>query len=384
MSGFLEGVGSLAWDAINGVAWLFRSDVPELMLSLSLLLGALSVVVISLVLLERKYLGRLQMRMGPMRVGPHGVLQPVADVVKLMGKEDIMPSWVDRWVYYIAPLVLFVPSFVIWVTIPSSPTLVLRDLELGLLYVIAFSVVSIVGLIMAGWGSANKYGVLGGLRSVAQLISYEIPIIAVALTVALLAGSLNLVEIVEKQSPVPFAVLQPLGLFLFLMAGLAEVGRTPFDIYHAESEIMGGPFVEYSGAHWAIFYLAEYINTFLLAALIVVLFLGGWSGPFLPPVLWFLLKTYAIVLLFFWFRGTFPRLRIDQLMSLAWKVLVPLSFFNLMLAAASRFYGWPDWVLAVLGLAALVALGALTYRATSGRSARPALRLVPAREVRRA
>ena len=384
MSGFLEGVGSLAWDAINGVAWLFTSDVPELMLSLSLLLGALSVVVISLVLLERKYLGRLQMRMGPMRVGPHGVLQPVADVVKLMGKEDIMPSWVDRWVYWIAPLVLFVPSFVIWVTIPSSPSLVLRDLELGLLYVIAFSVVSIVGLIMAGWGSANKYGVLGGLRSVAQLISYEIPIIAVALTVALLAGSLNLVEIVEKQSPVPFAVLQPLGLFLFLLAGLAEVGRTPFDIYHAESEIMGGPFVEYSGAHWAIFYLAEYINTFLLAALIVVLFLGGWSGPLLPPIIWFLLKTYAIVLLFFWFRGTFPRLRIDQLMSLAWKVLVPLSFFNLMLAAASRFYGWPDWVLAVLGLAALVALGAFTYRATSGRSARPTLRLVPAREVRRA
>ena len=384
MSGFLEGVGSLAWDALNGIAWLFTSDVPELMLSLSLLLGALSVVVLSLVLLERKYLGRLQMRMGPMRVGPHGVLQPVADAVKLMGKEDIMPSWVDRWVYWIAPLVLFVPSFAIWVTIPSSPSLVLRDLELGLLYVIAFSVVSIVGLIMAGWGSANKYGVLGGLRSVAQLISYEIPIIAVALTVALLAGSLNLVEIVEKQSPVPFAVLQPLGLFLFLMAGLAEVGRTPFDIYHAESEIMGGPFVEYSGAHWAIFYLAEYINTFLLAALIVVLFLGGWSGPLLPPIIWFLLKTYAVVLLFFWFRGTFPRLRIDQLMALAWKVLVPLAFFNLILAATARFYGWPDWTLAVLGLAALVALGVFGYRATSGRSSRPALRLVPAREVRRA
>ena len=384
MTGFLEGVGSLAWDALNGIAWLFTSHVPELVLSLSLLLGALSVVVLSLVLLERKFLGRLQMRMGPMRVGPHGVLQPVADVVKLMGKEDIMPSWVDRWVYWIAPLVLFVPSFAIWVTIPSSPSLVLRDLELGLLYVIAFSVVSIVGLIMAGWGSANKYGVLGGLRSVAQLISYEIPIIAVALTVALLAGSLNLVEIVEKQSPVPFAVLQPLGLFLFLMAGLAEVGRTPFDIYHAESELMGGPFVEYSGAHWAIFYLAEYINTFLLAALIVVLFLGGWSGPLLPPIAWFLLKTYAIVLLFFWFRGTYPRLRIDQLMALAWKVLVPLAFFNLILAAAARFYGWPDWTLAVLGLAALVAVGVLGYRATSGRSARPTLRLVPAREVRRA
>ena len=248
----------------------YGNDITQVVIGLLALLTVLSVIVLSLVWIERKFLGRLQMRMGPMRVGPHGLLQPVADAVKLVSKEDIMPSWVDRWVYWLAPLALFVPSFIIWITIPSSPTLVLRNLELGLLYVIAFSVVSIVGLIMAGWGSANKYGVLGGLRSVAQLISYEIPIIAVALTIAMMAGSLNLVKIVEAQSSAPYILLQPLGLFIFLMAGLAEVGRTPFDIYFAESEIMGGPFVEYSGAHWAIFFLAEYINTFLLAALIAL------------------------------------------------------------------------------------------------------------------
>ena len=362
----------------------YGNDITEVVIGLLTLLTVLSVIVLSLVWIERKYLGRLQMRMGPMRVGPHGLLQPVADAVKLVAKEDIMPSWVDRWVYWLAPLALFVPSFLIWITIPSSPTLVLRDIELGLLYVIAFSVISIVGLIMAGWGSANKYGILGGLRSVAQLISYEIPIIAVALTVAMMAGSLNLVEIVEAQSSAPYILLQPLGLFIFLMAGLAEVGRTPFDIYFAESEIMGGPFVEYSGAHWAIFFLAEYINTFLLAALIALLFLGGWSGPLLPDLLWFLIKVYALVVMFFWFRGTFPRLRIDQLMSIAWKALVPLAFFNLMLTAFALFYDWPDWVLVLLGLAVLVGLFAASHRMMTGGSRAPALKLVPAREVRRA
>ncbi|MQG73952.1 MAG: NADH-quinone oxidoreductase subunit H, partial [SAR202 cluster bacterium] len=229
----LEGLGVIAFSGLKLLAVPFSSKIVQMVLSLLMLLTVLSLVVLSLTLLERKYLARLQMRMGPMKVGPHGLIQPIADAVKLVGKEDIVPIWVDRWVYWAAPLVLFVPSFLIWVTIPMSPSLVLRDLDLGLLYVIAFSVVSIIGLIMAGWGSANKYGVLGSLRSVAQLISYEIPIITVALSIAVLSGSLNLVEIVDSQSPIPFALLQPLGLVLFLLAGLAEVGRTPFDIYHA-------------------------------------------------------------------------------------------------------------------------------------------------------
>lgn len=369
---------------MDAIKTFYGNEIAQVVTGLFALLTVLSIIVLSLVWIERKYLGRLQMRMGPMRVGPHGLLQPIADAVKLVSKEDIMPDWVDRWVYWLAPLVLFVPSFLIWVTIPSSPTIMLRDLELGLLYVIALSVVSIVGLIMAGWGSANKYGVLGGLRSVAQLISYEIPIIVIALTIAMMAQSLNLLDIVDAQSPTPFILLQPFGLFIFLIAGLAEVGRTPFDIYFAESEIMGGPFVEYSGAHWAIFFLAEYINTFLLAALITLLFLGGWAGPFLPDIVWFFIKVYSLVVFFFWFRGTFPRLRIDQLMGLAWKALVPLSFLNLIVTACVLFYGWPNWALSGLNLVLLVGVFAASYRAMNSEARTPKLNLVPAREVRRA
>ena len=202
----------------------------------------------------------------------------------------------------------------------------------------------ILGLVLAGWGSANKYGTLGGLRAAAQLISYEIPIIMVVISVAMLAQSLNLREIVAGQQPYPYVLLQPLGLVIFFIAGLAEVGRTPFDIYFAESEIVGGPFVEYSGAHWSVFFLAEYINTFAIAALTVLLFLGGWSGPLLSgnwEIVWFLLKVYAVILVIFWVRGTFPRLRIDQLMAFAWKVMVPLSFLTVVITAIYQFYAWP-------------------------------------------
>jgi NADH-quinone oxidoreductase subunit H len=369
--------------AIMALAFLIGGlQVIYTSLAIGGMFAFLSVVVLSLTWLERKTLARIQMRMGPMRVGPHGLLQPFADVIKLMGKEDILPAWVDRTVYWIAPLALFVPSFAIWVVIPLGPGLVIRDLELGLLYVLALSVVSILGLIMAGWASANKYSVLGGLRSAAQLVSYEIPLIVVALSIAALAGSLNLTTIVEMGSPVPYVLLQPLGFIIFFLAGLAEVGRTPFDIYHADSEVIGGPFVDYSGAHWTAFFLAEYINTFLLAALLTLLFLGGWSGPWLPGAVWFIMKVYAVIMVVFWFRGTFPRLRIDQLMSLGWKVLVPLSFLNLVLTASALFYGWPSWVLGALGLAVVAAVFAASRRAST--RSRPSLTLVPAREVRRA
>ena len=350
-------------------------DFVKITIGLLALFTGLSIVVLSLTWLERKFLGRLQRRLGPTRTGPMGLLQPVADALKLVLKEDIIPSWADKAVFWVAPLVVLVPSFMIWVTIPAAENLVMRNLDLGLFYIVAFSVVTILGLVLAGWGSANKFGTLGGLRAAAQLISYEIPVIMVVVSVAMLAGSLDLNVITMSQVPavhdkvvevnsvdIPFAVLQPLGLVLFLIAGLAEVGRTPFDIYFAESEIVGGPFVEYSGAHWSVFFLAEYMNTFAIAALTALLFLGGWYGPWLPAWLWFLMKCYFVILIIFWIRGTFPRLRIDQLMAFAWQVVVPLSFLNIVITGIYMFYGWPWWSLSLMSLSLLSLIGYLIYR----------------------
>jgi len=347
-------VGELGWPAL---AWIVGG--------LLAMFTGLSIVVLSLTWLERKFLGRLQLRYGPTRTGPFGLLQPLADAVKLIIKEDIIPSSSDKALFWIAPIIVFIPAFMIWVTIPATQDLVLRNLELGLFYIVAFAVIGILGLVLAGWGSANKYGVLGGLRSAAQLISYEIPVILVVVAVAILAESLDLTVIVkQQQASLPYLLVFPLGLVIFFIAGLAEVGRTPFDIYHAESEVVGGPFVEYSGAHWSVFFLAEYINTFAIGALTALLFLGGWLGP--GPewlgIVWFLLKVYAVILVIFWVRGTFPRLRIDQLMAFAWKIMVPLSFYAVLITAVYQFYGWPGWSLTIMSLAGLAVVGYLVYQ----------------------
>ena len=341
-----------------------------IVVGLLVMFTVLSVGVMSLVWLERKVLGRLQRRLGPTRTGPMGLMQPVADALKLILKEDIIPSSSEKAIFWTAPVIVVISAFMIWVTIPGAPDVVLKNLgDLGLFYIIAFAVVGILGLVLAGWGSANKYGTLGGLRAAAQLISYEIPVIMVVISVGMLAQSLNMIEIVEKQSSYPYVLIHPLGLAIFFIAGLAEVGRTPFDIYFAESEIVGGPFVEYSGAHWSVFFLAEYINTFAIAALAVLLFLGGWSGPLLPGnwvIIWFLLKVYAVILVIFWIRGTFPRLRIDQLMAFAWKVMVPLSFYAIVVTGVYLFYGLPAWTLTVMSLAGLLLVGWLIYRRMTG------------------
>ena len=351
------------------------ADLGWIALGLFILFNALSVVVLSLTWLERKALGRLQRRLGPTRTGPMGLLQPVADAVKLILKEDIIPTSSERAIFWGAPIIVIVSAFMIWVTIPGTQNAVIKNLDLGLFYIIAFSVVGILGLVLAGWGSANKYGTLGGLRAAAQLISYEIPIIMVAVSVAMLAQSLDLREIVAGQSSYPYFLIQPLGLAVFFIAGLAELGRTPFDIYHAESEIVGGPFVEYSGMHWSLFFLAEYISTFAIAALTVILFFGGWSGPGLSgywEIIWFLFKVYLVVMVIFWIRGTFPRLRIDQLMAFAWKVMVPLSFLTVVITAVYQFYGWPAWSLTLMSLAGLVWVGAVIYRRMAGPASRVA------------
>ncbi len=351
------------------------ADFGWIVLGLFILFNVLAVVVLSLTWLERKALGRLQRRLGPTRTGPMGLMQPVADAVKLILKEDIIPTSSEKAIFWGAPLIVVISAFMIWVTIPGTQNAVLKNLEMGLFYVIAFSVVGILGLVLAGWGSANKYGTLGGLRAAAQLVSYEIPIIMVAVSIAMLAQSLDLREIVNQQSSYPFVLVQPLGLVLFFIAGLAEVGRTPFDIYFAESEIVGGPFVEYSGAHWSVFFLAEYINTFAVAALTVILFFGGWLGPGLSGewgILWFLFKVYLVVMVIFWIRGTFPRLRIDQLMAFAWKVVVPLSFLSVVVTAIYQFYGWPAWSLTLMSVAGLVCVAYAIYRRMTGPASRVA------------
>ena len=340
-------------------------DFIWLVIALFIMFSALSGVVLSLTWLERKVLGRLQLRLGPTRTGPMGLMQPIADALKLILKEDIIPASSEKALFWVAPIIVVLSAFMIWVTIPGTQNAVIQNLDLGLFYIIAFSVVGILGLVLAGWGSANKYGTLGGLRAAAQLISYEIPIIMVAISMAMLAQSLDLREIVNGQDDYIYFLIQPLGLALFFIAGLAEVGRTPFDIYFAESEIVGGPFVEYSGAHWSVFFLAEYINTFAIAALTVILFFGGWSGPGLTGdwgIIYFLLKIYLVIMVIFWIRGTFPRLRIDQLMAFAWKVMVPMSFLTIVMTAVYQFYGWPAWSLTAMSTSGLVVVGIVIYK----------------------
>jgi NADH-quinone oxidoreductase subunit H len=351
----------------------------------------LSVMVLVITWVERKVLARIQMRMGPMRVGFHGTFQPIADAIKLVGKEDILPSWADRRVYWLAPLVVFIPSFLLWVTIPVARDVVLANMDLGLFYIVAFSVLSVMGLLMAGWGSANKYAILGGLRAAGQLVSYEIPFIMAILAVAMLVQSLDLHDIVDGQATVGNILVQPLGLFIFLLAALAETGRTPFDIHHAESEIVGGPFIEYSGAHWAVFFLAEYMNTFSVAAITALLFLGGWRWPVMPfdgvlhsslSAIWFLAKTYAVILVIFWIRGTYPRLRIDQLMAFGWKMLVPLSFINIVATGVVLFYGWPKWSLSLVSLVLLAGTFYVIFERPGTRAERMTVTVHAARDAR--
>ncbi|MBI2918730.1 MAG: NADH-quinone oxidoreductase subunit NuoH [Chloroflexi bacterium] len=331
-------------------------------------LGFLVFTVLFLIWLERKVLGRIQMRMGPMRTAPFGVLQSVADALKLVLKEGLRPDGADRWVYHLGPVVAVLPALMVWVTIPLAGGLVVQDMRLGVFYIVAISGVSVVGMVMAGWSSNNKYALLGAARTAAQMISYELPLVLALLGVVMLAQSLSLGDIVEQQSPWPYLLLQPLSFALFLIAGLAELARNPFDIYHADTEIVGGPFVEYSGIRWAMFFMAEYVNLFAISALAALLFLGGWKGPLLPDVVWLLTKTYAFVLFIIWLRATLPRLRIDQLMALAWRYLVPLAFANILVIAFYLYYQMPGWTLSLASLAmAGIALVPL-YRHWSGRA----------------
>ena len=327
---------------------LTAASIGALMTTFALLFGVTTV-------LERKGLGRLQNRLGPNRVGPFGFLQFVADGVKMLTKEDIVPRAADRVVHFLAPFALLVPVFLSFSVIPFGPNLVLTDFDAGLLFFFAVGAATELAVFMAGWSSRNKYSMLGAMRAIAQMISYEVPLVISALTVVMLAGSLSLAEIVVQQAPVLFGFLHtwhiftPWGLagfILFLIAAAAESNRTPFDIPEAESEIIAGYLTEYSGFKYALFFLGEYLGLFAMCGLAVTLFLGGWLPPFsflgfVPSPIWFAVKLLAMIALFIWARGTLPRLRADQLLNFAWKFMLPMVLINFVVAAIWHYSG--EW-----------------------------------------
>lgn len=280
--------------------------------------------------LERKISGHIQLRLGPMEVGPHGLLQSAADGLKLICKEIITPQGVDKKLFGLAPYMVFFPSLLMFVVIPFSDKLQVQDLNIGLLYFFSISCIATIGIFMAGWASNNKYSLMGAVRSIAQSIAYEIPIILSILSIVIITQSLKLSDIVKAQSGMWFIIPQFVPFIIYLISAIAELNRTPFDIPEAESELVAGFHTEYSGMRFAIFFMAEYTNMFLVSAMATTLFLGGWNGPVLPPVVWFFIKTYAIVFIIIWVRWTFPRLRPDQLMNFCWKFLTPLALLNLL------------------------------------------------------
>ncbi len=279
--------------------------------------------------LERKFVGRMQDRIGPNRVGPFGLLQPIADAIKMFTKELITPAGAHKVVYNLAPILVVAPSLMIFAVIPFGRDMVAADLDVGVLYLIALSSATEVAILMAGWASRNKFSLLGAMRAVAQMLSYEVPLVLILLTLVLMAGSMRLTDLVAVQG-VPFAFLQPVAFVIFIVAAAAELNRTPFDIPEAESELVAGYHTEYGGMKFGLFMMAEFIAAFGMAALVTTVFLGGWR-PWLIPLpswLWFLIKTYLVLFVFIWFRGTFPRLRIDQLQAFCWKFLVPVTLLN--------------------------------------------------------
>ena len=303
---------------------------------LGMLLGAVTFAI----LFERKVIGYMQVRIGPNRHGPWGLLQTVADVMKLLMKEDIIPSQVDRKVFMIAPVIAFAPSYMILATIPWSHNILGANLNIGVLYFVGISSITTIGVLMGGWSSNNKYSLMGALRGVAQMISYEIPLVLAIIGVVILAGSLNLNDIVlaQQNMGIWFIIPQFLGFVIYMIAAIAELNRSPFDLPEAESELVSGYHTEYSGFRMAFFFLAEYVYAIAISALATVLFLGGWLGPILPGIVWFLLKMCLFMFIWFWLRATMPRVRVDQLMSFGWKVLIPLALLNIVITAVIKVW----------------------------------------------
>jgi len=316
--------------------------VIEALIKNMVVIGVFLFFVAYITLVERKFLGFIQVRLGPNRVGPWGILQPIADGIKSFTKEDLVPAMADKPLFVIAPMICIFTALSMSAVIPFGGTiqvlgrdikLVVADVDIGLLFIFAFATIGEYGIVLGGWSSGNKYGVLGALRAAAQMISYEVALGLVIIGTIILAGSLRLIDIVEAQRNMWFVVYQPFAFVLYLVTAVAEVNRTPFDMPEAESELACGFNIEYSSMKFALFFMAEYAHLIIVAAVITTVFLGGWLGPWLPGPVWFLIKVGAIVFFFIWERATFPRLRYDQIMKLGWKVLFPLALANVVVTA---------------------------------------------------
>lgn len=297
------------------------------------LVGVLAFVVVNALFLtwaERKVAGHMQRRIGPKEVGPFGLLQPFADMIKLLAKEMLTPANVDKPIYYLAPILIFVPVLVSFIVIPFDGFLQAKDINVGILVVLAFSSLSVFSILLAGWGSNNKYSLIGAVRSVAQNVAYEIPLMLALVPVVFMTNSLSLRDIVEAQRGFWFIGKGQFFAFLiYFIAAVAETNRTPFDLPEAESELVSGYHTEYSGMRFAMFQFAEFTNVFIVCAIATTFFLGGYNGPILPGIIWFFIKTYFLVFVIMWFRWTFPRVRFDQLLNFSWKVLIPVALLNL-------------------------------------------------------
>jgi len=321
----------------------FGINVGIIIIKIAVVLGIGLLHVAYATYFERKVIGHMQVRLGPMRVGPHGLLQPIADGIKLFFKEDIIPADADKPVFYLAPVIFMASAMVNLAVIPFASNFVIANINIGLLFIFAIAGLGVYGVFMSGWASNSKYAFIGGLRSSAQVLSYEIAMGLSLVGVMIMAGSLNLTDIVKAQGKSiygMYAIPQIVAFVVFIIAAVAETNRTPFDLPEAESELVAGYFVEYSGFRFALFFLGEYIAMFIMASLAAVCFLGGWTIPWyitkvlpilklVPGVVWFLLKVYAFIFFYYWIRATVPRYRYDQLMAIGWKILIPVALANL-------------------------------------------------------
>lgn len=322
----------------------FGINVLIIIIKIAVVLGVGLLHVAYATYFERKVIGHMQVRLGPMRVGPHGLLQPIADGLKLFFKEDILPDKADKPVFYLAPVIFMVAAMVNLSVIPFSYSFAIANINVGLLFIFAMAGIGVYGIFMSGWASNSKYAFIGGLRSSAQVISYEIAMGLSLVGVMIMAGSLNLTDIVRAQEESIFGMFvipQIVGFVVFTIAAVAETNRTPFDLPEAESELVAGYFTEYSGFRFALFFLGEYIAMLIMASLAAVCFLGGWTLPwyitkvipfinYVPGIVWFLLKVYAFIFFYYWIRATVPRYRYDQLMAIGWKILIPVALANIL------------------------------------------------------